>query len=101
MKPGDERITFETIASGQEAAYADTVFKGRITFEHVPYGNPAPTELQPWEPSIDLVRRYCKFFSGWVEVGEGDPFSTRLEGITPVADKPGVWEWRTRARYND
>ena len=101
-KTGDRRFTIEVLKSGQERAYADTVNRYRITFEVVPWGNPPPTEFQPWEYEEEKwVKPYAKFFGGWAEQGEGDWASTRLVYLKKVPDTVGVWEWETRATFTD
>lgn len=96
------RYTVEILAAGQPRAYADTIYRARISYEwqgmagfkdkNAPFVRNEMTEER-------IVRRDAKHFYGWTEKEEGDWASTRLEYLKMI--EPGIWEWQTRAALTD
>lgn len=96
------RFTIETLAAGQARPYADTVHRYRLVFEWQGmegYKNKDAPFIPHAVDNEDFARSYCKLFGGWTEDAEGDWASTRLEYIKQI--EPHIWEWQTRAAYDD
>ncbi len=110
---GARRITIETLAAGQPAAYKDTRLHVRVTFEHVPYTS---LDLEFVEHNVpeEYVRKVLLGLNcGFTEKVRKDPdcnwWDTRLDWLRPVETDPGnpketlayVWEFHTTTPYTD
>lgn len=96
-KPGDWRMNVETLAAGQLRPHADSVYRYRVTFEHVPRVGPNRTDFVPvkWIGAvvIPILRGVC----GWED--KPDWHQKRLDYANKVGD--GVWEFQVTQPYCD
>ena len=107
-KPGDRRITVQTLAAGQPRAYADTIRHVRVFFEWVPYTIGAHWEANDIQ-NIEMVREYLKgLCCGFTDFEYPpkdraptmeDHFRTRLDWLRHTG--VGVWEFHTTSAYTD
>jgi len=113
-----ERITIETLASGQSRAYADTIRHVRVSFERVPWNKP-DGELEPAFMSEEAVRRRlpglgCGFTAksrsevewvdtrlDWLKSMDGKPASEVIPHGDPNQMCGSIWEFHTTTPSTD
>lgn len=99
-----QRITIETLASGQPRPYADSVNRVRVKFEWTGYN----TNDQSWKPDPcysdahkDRVEKALSgLMVGYIPAKEKNEWwETRLNYLTVV--DAGTWEFQTTTPYTD
>lgn len=125
MKPGDHRITIETLRSGQPRPYADSEHVVRVTLEHVPYAFQAmgTWKVGEWAPqfttqdsAMEILKGLRCGFISTSKMGRSDPFQTYLDYLRPLDAEAGgmygmkhnlkgelasIWEFRTVSPFTD
>jgi hypothetical protein len=103
MKPGDWKMTVQTLAAGQARAYADTVHTYRVFFHSIPYSTKVTKVWEPakWADNEDLVRPKLKAIHAWQEraMKANNPFAPYLDFMKQVG--PGTWEFSVREMFTD
>ena len=95
------RIEVETVKSGQERSYGDTINHVRVRFTHEPAGLPAIWADQNEDAVREILQALpCGFPKHRVyEDAMEAHFATKLDWMRNTA--PGVWEFHTSSPFTD
>lgn len=117
-----ERITVETLQSGQPEPYADHILRKRVSFEADTYksrGTIAPRRMDEPSARLNLLRIQCGFtllrradkgpsmddhfkpHLDWLKPIDGIPASEAIEGGDPNQVVASVWEFQVSTPFTD